>query len=385
MFAFIYDLKMFEGMNISQGSFMFLVGKTQFILVIFVCIFFVVIVEASWNLMQIEFVPYVTDYFTYLIKEGQDHVQANFIAVKKMKADWATPSSMGYRNTVKESRRNTVHMLDQLEFNENGSKVHSTSNRGRSHAPSLRISVNDSNRDNGIPVEDYPTNAGVGTFKFPDPVTQQSEQFVEKFVEKPGKSVFAHGVGNSDNNTASQTQGGVSKNLSNVDGFISQENRKVYLKGEMSKSNASGGQEILKSNPDYFNATGSSMIGGPNQSEYLPQKILIDEEGLEEPTFRGQLNTVRVNNLHGKSIIEMVTGENDRDLSKSGDVSKILDPIEVRIVGKERGDGNEGKYQDELDGIWDEKVPGNFTNFEMKSLVKKDIVDDKDNSWEDLG
>jgi hypothetical protein len=37
VFAFIYDLEGFEAMNISQGSFTFLLGKSQFILGIFSC------------------------------------------------------------------------------------------------------------------------------------------------------------------------------------------------------------------------------------------------------------------------------------------------------------------------------------------------------------
>jgi hypothetical protein len=64
----------------------------------------------------------VTDYFIHLIKTDQVDVHANFLAIRKMKSDWGMLSPAGFRNTQREDRMNTVHMLDRMDFGKLESK-----------------------------------------------------------------------------------------------------------------------------------------------------------------------------------------------------------------------------------------------------------------------
>lgn len=64
----------------------------------------------------------------------------------------------------------------------------------------------------------------------------------------------------------------------------------------------------------------------------------------------------------------------DRPLTpRSGDLSRVLTPIELKIVGKESSDG-----KDKNDAV-------NFAGVSIKNLDKKYIKDGNEDDWGDSG
>lgn len=143
--------------------------------------------------------------------------------------------------------------------------------------------------------------------------------------------------------------------------------------------------QILISDPDVQGITGSSLLNGPIQAEYTQQKYLPDDGQLQE---QGELDEeghsawrLANNNHQNKSIIEMIDGDRPLTPSISGDVSRVLTPIELKIVGKESSDGkdkNDAGGQEQIDN-------GNFPGVSIKNLDKKDIKDGHEDNWGNSG
>ena len=176
--------------------------------------------------------------------------------------------------------------------------------------------------------------------------------------------------------------------------------------------------EVLISDPDTQGMTGSSLLNGPVQAEYMNQKFLPDEDGLEDPgDFDQEVHSawrLANNYQQNKSIIEMVAGDRPVSPSENADQSRVLDPIELKIIAKESSDGKDRKDaggQDKTDAGNFTNISktdagnftnisktdagnftnisktdaGNFTNVSVKTLEKKDIIDDHEDHWGDSG
>jgi hypothetical protein len=219
----------------------------------------------------------VTDYFIHLIKTDQVDEHANFLAIRKMKSDWGMLSPAGFRNTQREDRMNTVHMLDRMDFGKLESKFGDSNPirdlQGEIQQPCNRPSLfNQLHNIKKSPMiyEDHPTGSGgLGTNNF---------NFKGLNETSPGK-----------NNKRKDSPKGFDDDLTTKGGYPSKSiilsyvdevksNSKHAMPPEPKRVLDSSEGQILISDPDFPGMTGSCLLNGPLQAEYMQQKYLPTDD-----------------------------------------------------------------------------------------------------------
>jgi hypothetical protein len=219
----------------------------------------------------------VTDYFIYLIKTDQVDVHANFLAIKKMKSDWGMLSPAGFRNTQREDRMNTVHMLDHMDLEKLESKF-GDSNPIRDFQGGIQQPCDRPNlfnqlhnmKQSPMKPDDRPTGSGgleTNNFNFKG-LYETSTVKDTKRKDKPR--------GFDDDQTTKGGNKSKSTVLSYVDEVKSISEHAMPPQPKRVLDSSEG--QVLISDPDVQGMNGSYLLNVPIQAEYTQQKHLPDDE-----------------------------------------------------------------------------------------------------------